>query len=342
MARKRSRLTLGRAWAVVAISIALSAAVAEGQPPVVKVGGARAETGVSARDNRALGPVAGHLTLTAPSGPDVTIRRGATYPVTWTSASLPLNAKVVITLRNGAEESWVLANGVPNKGSWIWRVGTWNSRTQAVYEDDDDYRMEIRSIDGTLVDASEADFAIGTAQSITVAGPLHPLKNSTRNYACTVQFNVGSDQDVSALVKWVVLAPNPKKPGRYKKCKFAAMLPGGALVSREVATDQPVRISASLGKGKSALSDYLDVTITVENAAPSAEAGEDQTITLPDAATLDATVSDDENPGPPAGLTVLWTKQSGPGTVTFGDATAVDTTAQFSERGDVRFAADRR
>ena len=85
----------------------------------------------------------------------------------------------------------------------------------------------------------------------------------------------------------------------------------------------------------SALQAYDEVTITVNpaNQAPSVNAGTDQQITLPASANLDGTVSDDGNPNPPGQLTVTWTKQSGPGTVTFGNANAVDTTASFSVAG---------
>ncbi len=40
-------------------------------------------------------------------------------------------------------------------------------------------------------------------------------------------------------------------------------------------------------------------------------------------------MSDDGLPDPPA-LTTTWSQVSGPGTVTFGDVNAVDTTASFS------------
>ncbi|MFW6153760.1 MAG: PKD domain-containing protein [Planctomycetota bacterium] len=69
------------------------------------------------------------------------------------------------------------------------------------------------------------------------------------------------------------------------------------------------------------------------NTAPSVDAGNDQTITLPADATLDGTVTDDGLPDPPAAVTTTWSKSSGPGTVTFGDAGAVDTTASFSTDG---------
>ena len=44
-------------------------------------------------------------------------------------------------------------------------------------------------------------------------------------------------------------------------------------------------------------------------------------------------MTDDGLPNPPGALTVQWSKVSGPGTVTFGNANAVDTTASFSAEG---------
>jgi hypothetical protein len=67
------------------------------------------------------------------------------------------------------------------------------------------------------------------------------------------------------------------------------------------------------------------------NQAPVVSAGPNQTVTLPADATLNGSVTDD---GLPSGsLSSTWTKQSGPGTVTFGDTHAVDTTAGFSTAG---------
>ena len=60
------------------------------------------------------------------------------------------------------------------------------------------------------------------------------------------------------------------------------------------------------------------------NRAPIVDAGPDQTVTLPAGATLDATVTDDGRPS--GALTATWTQTSGPGTTTFADAMAVDTT----------------
>jgi RHS repeat-associated protein len=68
------------------------------------------------------------------------------------------------------------------------------------------------------------------------------------------------------------------------------------------------------------------------NHAPTADAGPDQSITLPNTATLQATAADDGQPDGST-LTITWSKVSGPGTVTFGDPAALNTTASFSVAG---------
>src|SRR5439155_2391697 len=68
------------------------------------------------------------------------------------------------------------------------------------------------------------------------------------------------------------------------------------------------------------------------NQPPSVNDGPDQTIKLPNTATLNGTVTDD---GLPTGstLTITWSKVSGPGTVTFINPNAANTTASFSTAG---------
>src|SRR5262249_43769371 len=60
-------------------------------------------------------------------------------------------------------------------------------------------------------------------------------------------------------------------------------------------------------------------------------AGLNQTITLPSTATLSGTVTDPCLPA--CTVTVKWSMASGPGTVTFGNAAALSTTATFSTAG---------
>ena len=75
----------------------------------------------------------------------------------------------------------------------------------------------------------------------------------------------------------------------------------------------------------------ITTTAGFVNVGASVDAGADASIRSGASATLDATVTDDGRPTP---LTVAWSKVSGPGTATFGNATAIDTTATFSAPGD--------
>jgi hypothetical protein len=89
----------------------------------------------------------------------------------------------------------------------------------------------------------------------------------------------------------------------------------------------------TVNDGELSSSDDVDVTVNAANQPPTVSAGSDQTITLPASANLDGTVSDDGQPAPPGSVTTVWSQASGPGTVTFGNASLVDTTATFSTSG---------
>lgn len=86
--------------------------------------------------------------------------------------------------------------------------------------------------------------------------------------------------------------------------------------------------------GEFTVGDSMSVFVnpaTTGNEPPTVDAGPDQTITLPAAANLNGSVSDD---GQPAGqLLIRWTMQSGPGNVIFTDDTLADTSAVFSASG---------
>jgi hypothetical protein len=71
----------------------------------------------------------------------------------------------------------------------------------------------------------------------------------------------------------------------------------------------------------------------IDQRPPVVNAGENQTIAPGAIAQLNGTVEDDGLPDPPGAVTTLWSKVSGPGDVTFGDATETTTTASFSEEG---------
>lgn len=83
---------------------------------------------------------------------------------------------------------------------------------------------------------------------------------------------------------------------------------------------------------------YLEVSTAAANQPPSVEAGSGQTVAGL-SASLSGTVADEGLVQP---LATAWSKVSGPGTVTFGDGSAVHTTATFSAGGDyvLRLTAD--
>src|SRR5262249_59823275 len=81
------------------------------------------------------------------------------------------------------------------------------------------------------------------------------------------------------------------------------------------------------------LSSSSNTTLTVnpQAVALTVSAGPNQTITLPSSASLSGTVTDPCLPN--CTVTVRWSMASGPGTVTFGNAAALNTTAAFSTAG---------
>ncbi|HEX7155000.1 MAG TPA: PKD domain-containing protein [Thermoanaerobaculia bacterium] len=91
-----------------------------------------------------------------------------------------------------------------------------------------------------------------------------------------------------------------------------------------------LRLTAS--DGRASASDDVTLIVDPENAAPVVSAGVDQTIELPNRATLTGSVTDD---GWPRGstLTSTWSQVSGPGTASFADATKPGTIASFSTPG---------
>jgi hypothetical protein len=101
-----------------------------------------------------------------------------------------------------------------------------------------------------------------------------------------------------------------------------------------VAGSYILRLTAS----DSALTASDDLAVTVNpaspvNQPPVVNAGPDQSVTLPATANLAGTATDDGLPNPPGAVTTTWSVVSGPGTVTFGNASATATTATFSAAG---------
>ncbi len=212
--------------------------------------------------------------------------------------------------------------------------------TSATFVDPGDYVLELKVSDGQL-------FSIDTL-TITVI---------PRNQPPTVE--AGSDQEIelpnsatlngsvsddalprgaTVTVSWSVVsgAGNVTFADANAATTTATFSAPGTYILNLTANDTEFTVD-----------DQLTITVYPENQPPTANAGEDQTIRLPNVAQLDGTVNDD---GFPHGSTLVstWTQVSGPAAVSFGDASAVDTTATFTTEGtyvlrltanDTRFSA---
>ena len=72
----------------------------------------------------------------------------------------------------------------------------------------------------------------------------------------------------------------------------------------------------------------------VANQAPyNVSAGDNWFVTLPSGVLFSGAAQDDGLPNPPAALTYLWQQKTGPGTITFSDATNLTPSATFSSSG---------
>ena len=151
--------------------------------------------------------------------------------------------------------------------------------------------------------------------------------------------NAGPDQTVptpSAVLNGSATddgLPNP--PGALTYTWTEVSGPGTVTFVDPTAASTAVTFSAGgvytlkLTASDSALTGTDTVVITV-NKAPVVNAGPDRTITLPNNASLSGSATDDGLPNPPGTLTYTWSTASGPGAVTFADATAPATDGRHS------------
>ena len=153
--------------------------------------------------------------------------------------------------------------------------------------------------------------------------------------------NAGPDQTVSILSATLNGSASddglPNPPGALTYTWSAVAGPGTVSFADASAPNTTASFSQSgvytlrLTAYDGAASSSDDVVVTV-NQAPVVNAGPDQTVPIP-SATLNGSASDDGLPNPPGALTYTWSAVAGPGTVSFADASAPNTTASFSQSG---------
>ncbi len=197
--------------------------------------------------------------------------------------------------------------------------------TSATFVDPGDYVLELKVSDGQLFSTDTLTITvIPRNQPPTVeAGPDQEVELPN---SATLNGSVSDDalpRGATVTVNWsVVSGPgNVTFADANAATTTATFSAPGSYILKLTANDTEFTVE-----------DQLTITVFPENQPPTANAGEDQTIRLPNTAHLQGIVNDD---GFPHGstLTSTWTQVSGPAPVTFADASAADTTATFTADG---------
>jgi hypothetical protein len=185
-----------------------------------------------------------------------------------------------------------------------------------------------------------ATFAQNTTPTPTPTATPTPTPTPPPQNAAPV-VNAGPDQTVSILSATLNGSASddglPNPPGALTYAWSTVAGPGTVSFSDASAPNTTASFSQSgvytlrltANDGAASSSDDVDVTV---NQAPVVNAGTDQTVPIL-SATLNGSASDDGLPNPPGALTYAWSAVAGPGTVSFADASAPNTTASFSQSG---------
>jgi PKD repeat protein len=203
--------------------------------------------------------------------------------------------------------------------------------TTATFSVAGSYTLRLTASDGEL--SASDDVVVTVSQAVPINQP--PVVNAGPDQAITLPgtanlSGTATDDNLpnppgALTTTWSVVSG----PGTVTFANAAAL---ATTATFSVAGSYTLRLTASDSE-LSASDDIVVAVSPVPNQAPVVNAGPDQTITLPAAASLSGSATDDGLPIPPGALTTVWSKVSGPGTVTFANAAALATTATFSVAG---------
>ena len=259
------------------------------------------------------------------AGPDQTITLPsdtASLSATATDDGLPANSALTA--------SWRVVSG-PGPVTF---ADPGSLTTSATFVDPGDYVLELKVSDGQLFSTDTvAITVIPRNQPPTVeAGPDQEIELPN---SATLNGSVSDDalpRGATVTVNWSLLTGpgNVTFADANAATTIATFSAPGSYILKLTANDTEFTVE-----------DQLTITVYPENQPPAANAGDDQTIRLPNVAPLHGVVSDD---GFPHGstLTATWSQMSGPAAVTFANASAADTTATFTTQGTyvLRLTAD--
>jgi hypothetical protein len=177
-----------------------------------------------------------------------------------------------------------------------------------------------------------------SADAISAFCGINSLSSGRWIYRATAATNSANSQATAGLPYWVRLI----RSGNTFTAQFAPDNGGTPGAFTTAGTEQTLTMGNSVFVGLAATSgsttnagnavfDNVAIAPVTVNVGASVNAGSNATVALPATASLDGTVADD---GKPAPVTTTWSKVSGPGDVTFGNAAAIDTSASFTVAGN--------
>jgi hypothetical protein len=183
-----------------------------------------------------------------------------------------------------------------------------------------------------VVDVS-TDIAVGTPATGTDAAPDPPSLTppSSKDWMFVTASATDDDDSVAYGATWLPASYSEVAQLRSATGTSSCMVQVGYRGLTTGSAENPGTFT--LAASEEWVAQTLCIPPGDANVAPVVDAGTDQSITFPAVATLVGSATDDGNPNPPGTLTTTWTKVSGPGTVTFGDASDPTTTATFSTVG---------
>jgi hypothetical protein len=250
---------------------------------------------------------------------------------------------VDIPLAAGSDDAEQQASGSVNITSSDLDMMTDGSTVQAA--------LGLRFVDipmprGATVDSAYIQFTADEAHPDTTSLTIQGQAADDAATFATTKSNVTSRSRTSAGVAWTPVpwvttgaqGVDQRTPDLAPILQELVLRPGWASGNAVafVVTGTGKRVARSFDATKGG-TPVLHVVYTTglppPNQAPVVSAGSDQQVFFPASATLAGTVGDDGLPDPPGATTVAWSQVSGPGSVSFGDATAASTSASFSDPG---------
>ena len=151
----------------------------------------------------------------------------------------------------------------------------------------------------------------------------------------------------TANPQWMRIVRQGDTVTAWKAPNTASNTPGAWVqqgATQSFSAGAPIYVGLTVDSGATTTVNNVAIdnyTVVPGNVAPIVDAGAGGTFATA-TVSINATVTDDGQPNPPSAVTTVWSKISGPGTVTFGNPALVDTTATFSQSGTyvLRLTAD--